>query len=53
MRMTSRSMSVDWMRTMSSKCATSVAMVLLPVPTAPQIINTSGRELRWNSDQTR
>ena len=30
MRMTSRNMSVDWMRTISSKWAISVAMVLLP-----------------------
>ena len=53
MRMTSRSMSVDWIRTIPSKWAIRVAMVLLPEATVPPINTISGRLEFWNSDQTR
>ncbi len=53
MRMTSRSMSVDCVRTISRRCAICVAMELLPVPTVPPKTNKSGMSPRSNCVHTR
>ena len=41
-RITSLNISVDWVRTIPSRFATSVAMVLLPLPGAPPINRNKG-----------
>ena len=45
-RMTWRTMSVEATRVMKSRCATSVASVLLPTPVAPPMRITSGTSRR-------
>ncbi len=49
--MTSRSISVDWVRTISSRLASVFAVVLLPQPAVPPMRKISPRPLLWKKLQ--